>query len=63
MSRTLFRRLATGAATVALAAGLGSAVSTASADTTATASPISTKLAFNQTWGCSGGGNYFWCRG
>jgi hypothetical protein len=60
-SHPILRRLATGAATIALAAGLGSAVSTASADTTA--SPISTKMSFSEALGCSGGGNYFWCRG
>ncbi|HCT13759.1 hypothetical protein [Corynebacterium nuruki] len=63
-SRPVFGRVATGAVTVALAAGLGSAVSTAAADTadTAAPSPTNTKMSLQQAIGCGGNASYFWCR-
>lgn len=60
-SRPVFGRVATGAVTVALAAGLGGAVSTAAADTAAT-SPTNTKMSLQQAIGCGGNASYFWCR-
>ncbi|MDN6439556.1 hypothetical protein [Corynebacterium nuruki] len=60
-SRPVLGCFATGVVTVALAAGLGSALSTAAADTTAP-SPANTKMSLQQAIGCGGNASYFWCR-